>query len=239
LAFSYPSPVVQTSHGNGPQDGRLVVGVSPMAYCDPRAWPCKDERRYAAYISHLAEMVKWLIGEGHRVLFFTTDSPDTTAVDDVQAMISGAAIDAGSIQILPASTEHNPDSFLRGISGADLIIASRLHGVILSHLNTTPVLALSFDPKVDAYMNAMEQKDYCLNIDHLQLDVLMERFTTLKAARQRVQAHLRLAALRFRNLLDLQYDQILGVPNSNSVSGDYHDEIKAFPLPEIGGLRTR
>jgi polysaccharide pyruvyl transferase WcaK-like protein len=239
LAFSYPSPVVQTSHGNGPQDGRLVVGVSPMAYCDPRAWPRKDERRYAAYISHLSEMVKWLIGEGHRVLFFTTDSPDTTAVDDVQAMISGAAIDAGSIQILPASTEHSPDSFLRGISGADLIIASRLHGVILSHLNTTPVLALSFDPKVDAHMNAMEQKDYCLNIDHLQLDVLIERFTALKAARQRVQAHLRPAALRFRNLLDLQYDLILGVPNSNSVSGDYHDEIKAVPLSEIGGLRTR
>ena len=185
LAFSYPCPIVQTSHGNGSQDGGLVVGVSPIAYCDPRVWPRKDERRYAAYVSQLAEMVKWLMKERHRVLFFTTDGPDTTTVDDVQAMISGSAIDVDAIQTLPGSTEQSPDSLLKGISRADLIIASRLHGVILPHLNATPVLALSFDPKVDAHMNAVGQKDYCLNIDHLQLDTLIERFTALKAARQR------------------------------------------------------
>jgi polysaccharide pyruvyl transferase WcaK-like protein len=239
LAFSYPCPVVQSSHGNISPDDRLLVGVSPIAYCDPRSWPHKDEARYAAYVSHLAEMVQWLLEKGHRVLFFTTDGPDIATVDDVRAMISGAAIDAGSIQILPGSTEHSPDSFLKGISGADLIIASRLHGVILSHLNATPVLALSFDPKVDAHMNAMEQQDYCLNIDHLKLDALIERFTALRAARQRVQAQLRSTALRFRDLLDQQYDRILGVSKSVSVSGDHLNEVNALRPSEVGGLRAR
>jgi polysaccharide pyruvyl transferase WcaK-like protein len=236
LAFSYPCPIVQTSHSNRSQDGRLVVGVSPMAYCDPRAWPRKEEGRYTAYVSQLAEMVKWLIKEGHCVLFFTTDYADTATVKDVQTMISDSEIDADTIQILPGSAEQSPDSLLKGISCADLIIASRLHGVILSHLNLTPVLALSFDPKVDAHMNAVGQKDYCLAIDHLQLDTLIERFTVLKAGLQREQAQLRSAALRFRHLLDLQYDRILG---TSPVAEDYRNQIDAEPLAEVSGLRTR
>jgi polysaccharide pyruvyl transferase WcaK-like protein len=239
LAFSYPCSTVPTARGDGSQDKRLVVGVSPIAYCDPRAWPRQDERRYAAYIGQLAEMVKWLIKEHYRVLFFTTDSPDSATVDDVQAMISGSEIETDTIQTLPGSTEQSPDSLLKGISCADLVIASRLHGVILSHLNLTPVLALSFDRKVDAHMNAVGQESYCLNIDHLRLDRLIECFTALKAARQREQACLRSAALRFRHLLDLQYDWIVGTPRFSRVAGNCLNQIDASPLAEIGGFRTR
>jgi polysaccharide pyruvyl transferase WcaK-like protein len=238
LAFSYPCPAVQASHSDGSWDGRLVIGVSPIAYCDPRAWPLKDGRRYTAYVSELARMVKWLIKERHHVLFFTTDYPDTATLDDVRAMIPGSAAAGDVIQILPGSTEQSPNSLLKGISRADLTIASRLHGVILSHLNTTPVLALSFDPKVDAHMSAVGQSDYCLNIDHLQLDTLIERFTALRVARQRERDHLRCAAQQFRDLLDLQYDRILGASLSNPVTGNYRDQIAAFPVSEIGGPRT-
>ncbi len=239
LAFSYPCPAIQTAPGNGSQDSRLLVGVSPIAYCDPRVWPLKDERRYAAYVSRLAEMVKWLIQERHRVLFFTTDSPDIATVDDIQAVISGSVFDADAIQTLPGSTEQSPDSLLKGISDADLIIASRLHGVILSHLNTTPVLAFSFEPKVDAHMKAAGQQDYCLNIDHLELDTLIERFTALKAARQQERARLRSAALHFRHLLDLQYDRILGASHTSSVTDDLHNQIDGFSAWELGTSRSR
>lgn len=239
LAFSYPCPTVQTSHGIGSQDGRLVVGVSPFAYCDPRAWPRKDERRYAAYVSQLAEMVKWLIKEHHRVLLFTTDSPDTATVEDILTMIPGNAIDADAIQILPSSTEQSPDSLLKGISRADLTIASRLHGVILSHLNATPVLALSFDPKVDAHMNAVGQRDYCLDIDHLQFNTFIERFNALRISREREAAHIRFAALAFRQQLDIQYERILGASPASSVTSDYHYQTDASPLSELGGSRTR
>ena len=210
LAFSYPSPIVRTSRGNDSKDGRLLVGVSPIAYCDPRAWPLKDERRYAAYVSQLAEVVRWLIKERYRVLFFTTDGPDSRTLEDVQAMISGSAVDAETVQTLPACIEQGPDSLLRRISRADLTIASRLHGIILSHLNTTPVLALSFDRKVDAHMNAVGQQDYCLNIDHLQLDTIIERFNALKNLREREAARIRCAAVAFRERLDIQYDHIFG-----------------------------
>jgi len=240
LAFSYPSPVIQvSSDGALRDDARLVVGVNPIAYCDPRAWPRKDERRYATYISQLAEMVRWLLKEGYHVRFFTTDSPDAATVDDLQSVISASAIDGDVIQTLATSTELSPDSLLKGIADVDLTIASRLHGVILSHLNATPVLALSFDAKVDAHMNAAGQSDYCLSIDHLRLDMLIERFTALKTARKREQDRLRRAALHFRHLLDVQYDRILFAPHSSSVTSDDHNQIRAYPLAEIVRSRTK
>jgi len=239
LAFSYPSPVIQASPDGAPREARLVVGVSPIAYCDPRTWPRKDEQRYAAYVSQLAEMVRWLIREGYHVRFFTTDSPDAATVDDLQSMISASAINGDAIQTLASSTEQSPDSLLRGISDVDLTIASRLHGVILSHLNATPVLALSFDPKVDAHMNEVGQKEYCLSIDHLRIEMLIERFTALETARKREQDRLRRAARRFRRLLDVQYDRILFAPHSSSVTSDDHNQIRACPLAEIGRYRTK
>jgi polysaccharide pyruvyl transferase WcaK-like protein len=209
LAFSYPRPAIQPLTGNDSPGSRMVVGVSPISYCDPRVWPQKDKRRYDAYLSQLSEMVKWLLKEQYRVLFFTTDSPDIATLDDLQSMLPTGAYGADAIQSLPGSSEQSPDSLLRGISSAGLIIASRLHGVILSHLNGIPVLALSFDPKVDSHMAAVGQEKYCLSIDTLDSHTLNERFVALKAARQTERAHLCSVALRFRQLLDHQYDSIL------------------------------
>jgi polysaccharide pyruvyl transferase WcaK-like protein len=234
LAFSYPRPIVQTSVGFGSQNARLLVGVSPIAYCDPRAWPRKDERRYAAYVSQLAEMVKWLLEQRHQIVFFTTDSPDAAVVDDIRVMISGSPINAGAIRVLPSSTERSVDGFLKDIARVDLAIASRLHGVILPHLNAIPVLAISFDLKVDAYMNAMGQKDYCLSIDHLECERLIRRFDTLKSARERERDHLRSAALRIHRALDLQYDRILGATYCRPMLLEDQNQIDAFRRSDVG-----
>jgi polysaccharide pyruvyl transferase WcaK-like protein len=239
LAFSYPPPPLQPARSDGAGDGRLVIGVSPIAYRDPRVWPIKDEGHYASYVSKMADIVKWLIKEGHRVLFFTTDSPDLATVNDIQALIPSNSINANSTETLPGSAEQTTDDFLNAISRADLTIASRLHGVILSHFNTTPVVALSFDPKVDAHMNAIGQKDYCLAIDHFTLNMFIERFTALKAARQREQAHLRSADLRFRQLLDLQYDRILGRASSSAMPCAEHTQLDAFLPSEADSLKIK
>jgi len=224
LAFSYPCPVVQTSRQNASQDDRLTVGISPMAYCDPRVSPLKDEKRYAAYLAQMAEVVRCLLNQGYRILFFTTDGIDAATVDDVQALVSGSPGDAGAIETLPAATEQSVDDFLKAVSRADLAIASRLHAVLLSHLNATPVLALSFDPKVDAHMNRMGQTDYCLRIDNWEVEALIARFDALRSARKSVQDRLRSDALRFRTELDAQYDRILGT--NSSLPAAFEDRIE-------------
>jgi polysaccharide pyruvyl transferase WcaK-like protein len=154
-------------------------------------------------------------------------------------MIPGSAAAGDVIQILPGAAEQSPDTLLEGISDADLTIASRLHGVILSHLNTTPVLALSFDSKVDAHMNAMDQQDYCLSIDHLELEMLIARFNALNRARKRERDRLRSAALRFRRELELQYDRILTTRHSMPMTGEYQDRIEGFQRACIATVRGK
>ncbi len=155
-------------------------------------------------------MVKWLLKEGHRLIVFATDSPDLETIKDVLTGISGIPRDPDAILTLPGPFEQSVDNHLEGIGQADLIIASRLHGVILSHLIAIPVLAISFDRKVDAHMKSVKQSGYCLDINALKLDAFIERFEALQAARQREAARLRSAALLFRQALDLQYDKIMG-----------------------------
>ena len=230
LAFSYPVPVIRGSSPPGSEGRRLVVGVSPIAYCDPRTWPRKDEIRYTAYVSRLTAMVRWLIKEGHGVFFFTTDGPDTTTVADVEAALCAAGTAPDTCRTLPGAPEQTPDGLLRDLSSADLIVASRLHGVILSHLNGIPVLALSFDPKVDAHMDAIGQRDFCLDIDDLQLEAIVERFRVLSARRKKEAAHIRWMGLSFREQLDEQYDRLFGAVGVSPVKSEGQNQTEITPM---------
>jgi polysaccharide pyruvyl transferase WcaK-like protein len=211
LAFSYPVPVMQKSQAPDSVNRSLLIGISPIAYCDPRVWPSKDEKRYAAYVGRLVEVAAWLLQGGHRLLFFATDSPDLETISDVIDGIGGPQREAGAVRILPGPVGQSIDNHLKEIGQADLTIASRLHGIILSHLVATPVLAISYDRKVNAQMQIAKQTDYCLEIDTFELNDFIKRFEALKAARLREAAHLRSDALLFRKLLDRQYDRILGI----------------------------
>jgi polysaccharide pyruvyl transferase WcaK-like protein len=239
LAFSYPCPVLPNRPCSAPQNDRLTVGVGPIAYCDPRVSPLKDEGRYSSYLARMAEMVNWLLAQGHHILFFTTDDIDAAPIDEVQAGISAGLRDADAIRILPRASQQSVDSFLRDISLVDLTIASRLHGVILSHLNATPVLALSPDPKVDAHMKLTDQKDYCLSIRHWEFETIIARFTALKSARQREKDRLRSAAMSFRRELDVQYDRILSARRSMPLTGEYQDQIDGLRLSGFRGLQRK
>lgn len=208
LAFSYPAPAIHLSECTDLRNERLIVGLSPIAYCDPRVWPLKDERRYNLYLCQLAKMVSWLLGQGHRLLFFATDSPDVETIQDVLTRIAGSAKNSDAIVTLPGPVEQSIDQHLETIGKADLIVASRLHGVILSHLVGIPVLAVSYDAKVDVQMRIAGQKEYCMSINDLELPTFIERFEALRAARLREAARLRSTALIFRQQLDSQYDRI-------------------------------
>jgi polysaccharide pyruvyl transferase WcaK-like protein len=214
LAFSYPLSARSASIDFELEGGRqLTIGVSPIAYCDPRVWPHRDQRRYTAYVNKMTELVRWLLAEGYKVLFFATDTPDSKTIEDILVMLTDSGVSCSEIETLPGPTEQSAGDLLRGICRADLILASRLHGVILSHLNGTPVLAISFEPKVDAHMKRIGQTDYCLDIDNFTLADLTCTFQMLEEHRQEERTHIRSEHLRFRQLLDLQYDKIFGPPH--------------------------
>ena len=50
---------------------------------------------------------------------------------------------------------RTPWDFMEGLASVDLVVAMRLHGVILAAMADRPLLAVSYDPKVDAAVTAM------------------------------------------------------------------------------------
>lgn len=216
LAFSYPlSALSATIHLGSERDRQLTVGVSPIAYCDPRVWPHSDESLYTAYVDKMTEFVSWLLAEDHRVLFFATDTPDMWTVADILARLAHKGVSCSRIEALPGPTEQNAGDTLKGMCHADLIVASRLHGVIMSHLNGIPALAIPCEPKVYAHMKRIGQVDYCFDIDTFTNADLVTAFRALEENRQEVRSRICSEHLRFRQLLDVQYDEIFGPPQDS------------------------
>ena len=210
LAYCFPCQVARRPQSRSLQDQSLLVGVSPMAWCDPRVWPIKDEQRYSRYLGHLADMVAWLLQQRNRVLLFATDNPDNDNIADLQRLLSLRSVDSSLLQVIPGPPQQTTEGFLEAISATDLVIASRLHGVILSHLIAVPVLAISYDRKVDAHMHDIGQSAYCLDIDHLDAESLVSRFVALRDARARESARIASAVQRYREQVRMQYDQLFG-----------------------------
>ena len=218
LAYGYSSSHLPAKHGNDIENKGLVVGVSPIAYCDPRVWPIADKQRYERYIHELAQMVKWLVAEKHRVVLFATDNPDPENIRDLQSLISDGSVDVSSVQVLPGPPEQTTEGLLERICQVDLVIASRLHGIILSHLLAIPVLAISYDRKVEVHMNEIGQGNFCLDIDRINREMLIERFNALRVTRKQESAHLEHAVRLYREQVDAQYDRLFGTARASGLA---------------------
>lgn len=184
-----------------------LVGLSPLCYCHPRCWPRKDAGIYDAYLRNLCKIVQWLVTRNLRVSIFASDSPDRIVIDDLWDLLSHE-ISAQGLQSVERHHVATTQSFLDHASRVDLMIASRLHSVLLAQLAGTPVIALSFDRKVDVQMEAAGQSSFLLTIDHFQMAQFEDSFvrleTGLEAAREEIQARFR----EYRAQLEVQYDAI-------------------------------
>lgn len=154
----------------GRRRGRSVVGISPMAYRDPRVWPRKQADVYRNYVSKLAELCTRLASSGkHEVVLFATTRSDMRTVRDVYDEVQRTA-DGQTMDDVSVASTATIDELFEVVSELEFAVASRLHGVLLSHLVGCPVVALSYDRKVDRHMESMGQAEYDLSIDDFTVD---------------------------------------------------------------------
>lgn len=194
---------------------RITVGIGPIPYCDPRSWPDKNSNVYKNYIHQLSSIVSWLVEEeGHNVVFIVGEMHmDPTAIADVRAALKGGnRKSTGSVMqenILTA------DDLMGQFAKTDFVVTSRFHGVLLPYLLEKPVLALSYDKKIDNLMEAAGQSQYCLDINHFDLQSFVKTFTHLKTNRDAIVAKLRAQNVLNRTALKAQYDRVLKSLSTN------------------------
>jgi len=150
------------------------VGISPMVYLRPGSWPTEDRAEYQRYVKLWAELATDRVRRGDRVHLFVTDPADMTAIDDVMSRLDADTL--AGCRIAEAST---PNALLEFFRGLDMVVSSRLHGVLLAIVAGRPVLALSHERKVRALMNDAGVPSYCADLSGASIGEITQRLDEL------------------------------------------------------------
>ena len=185
-----------------------TVAMNPVPFYDGRYWATPDSARYEDYVQKFADFSAWLDRTGHSILFFPTQvRADVLTIQDIRRQMNGSG---DSRRILEPRPIQNLEDLVSEISRADIVIANRYHGILISLMMNKPVLGVAYHEKSRALLAQAGLGDYVLNIADFKTQDLIDKFTALKSnapALRRVIVE-RLAPLR--KALDDQYDAALG-----------------------------
>lgn len=189
---------------------RPVVGMSPMAYCDPTRYWDQDRERYETFTSKMIAAGARLTRQ-YDVALFTTDIWfNSTTLDKVDAGIQAETGESVSrLGIHRAITDVR--TLLGEMSKLDYVITCRYHGVVFAHLMNKPLIALSHHPKVATLMAELGLSEYCLDMESFEAEQLEEKFTKLVANANTIKARMAEQATRYKAELTEQFDQLFAI----------------------------
>ena len=202
LAFSFPltrnQPVMES--GRKP----IRVGVSPIAFARPGLWPMERIAIYTRYMTELSAFVASLLQSGMSVILFSSSTPDDQTFQDLRDRVS-SQIEKGDLIRLSSRDAVTVGELVEVLRSVDLVVASRLHGLLLSFLTGKPSLGISYDRKVQRLMEDMDQASYCLDIRSFTCRELLDAFHDLQTKTDLIPQ--KLADIRHRHeiLLENQY----------------------------------
>jgi polysaccharide pyruvyl transferase WcaK-like protein len=206
LAFSYDMPANKKLPSG--RKGKTIVGISPIAYLSSYYWPKRDLKIYASYMASLTTFVSSLLRDDFSVIFFHTSGTDKFVVEELLESLQKDNLIEDTDNVEVVATKKAED-LLTLMSGVDIVVASRLHGVMLSHLMNRPVLAISYDRKVTTYMQDVGQGEFCLDIHHIDPQLLINTFLALSLKQELVKDQIAKKTTEFKQSLSIQFDEIL------------------------------
>ena len=155
-------------------------------------------------MNELAFFVAALLKRGISVTLFSSCSPDDQLFDDLRARIDPSLETAARTRLSFGNVASVQDLLLL-LHSLDFVVASRLHGLILSFLAGKPCVALSYDRKVDALMTDVGLKHYCLDIRSFTGENALATFLNLQANGPLVASKLSATCCHYDQLLQSQY----------------------------------
>jgi polysaccharide pyruvyl transferase WcaK-like protein len=207
LAFSYRSNSIAAHASSNGRKSLLRIGISPIVYLHKNHWPKADETIFGRYTESLTSFIALLLRCGHEVILFESDAPDREATKLLKSRLEKGLPD-GERMNLRAAPVCRVAELIGEVTSLDCVVASRLHGVILSHLCIKPVLAISYERKVKQHMHDMDQEAYCLDIHDISADELGKTFELLSSRQDDLRAVIKRKVKTYRKDLLSQYDDL-------------------------------
>jgi polysaccharide pyruvyl transferase WcaK-like protein len=185
-----------------------VVGLNLVSYFDPQLWPVKDAAVYQAYLAKMVSFMQWLIRANYRIILIRSDiGLDMKAIADALAMLRQTGLRLPANQIVEANINTVPD-LMEALSRVDFVVASRLHTVLLSMRVGKPIVALSFQSKIENLMQDAGLSDYCLPISSFTPEALEQTFSAMQAQRAALAEQIARRSQAYRAALAEQYQYI-------------------------------
>lgn len=201
LVFSLPVAVIPHQRTEGRQ--RSIVGLGLMAYAERDSTPRPTNTIYPAYLRNLASLVKWLLAQQHDIRLLIGDLADVRTKREFTGLLREKSL-FDEERVIDEPTCSANDLFSQ-IAATDIVVATRFHNVVLALLCEKPVVSISFHHKCESLMSAMGLSAYCLDINGLKADELINRVCDLKENAAMLRSQIRQKNHEFRSELDKQY----------------------------------
>lgn len=171
-AFTLYHP--KESYNDAPKE----VAVSCVPMFNANYWPYGDVDKYENYVSGMAKNLDHLIEkENVNITFFATKYPqDVYVTKDIQKKMKHHS----RTKIIDENLK--PQKLLEIVSRHDAVIGTRLHSLIIATCSATPVIGISYHPKVSNFMRLTGIENRCLTLEEIQKDemILSRTFCELR-----------------------------------------------------------
>ena len=204
LAFSLPGDMMP--EGNKRDGQRPVVGIGVVDYHGhSNALRRGDEAVYRDYIHKTAAFVTWLLEHGYAVRILIGDVQyDSSVRQDLIESLEKRGLNFGEGRII-----HEPmcstEELLSQLAKTDIVLSPRFHNIILALMLNKPVISLSHDNKFDSLMRGIGLTEYCLSMNNLVVDRLIEKFIKLEKDAENLKPYIKQKIEEYRKALDEQY----------------------------------
>jgi polysaccharide pyruvyl transferase WcaK-like protein len=181
-----------------------VIGIGVMGYAGKYTEERSSNTAHMTYLQTLAETAKRLLARGYSIRVLSGDLADECARQTFVRLLR-QHLPMRDHQRIIDEPIYSVDDLLSQIVATDAVVATRYHNVLLSLLCEKPVISVSFHHKCESLMVTMGMSDYCLRIDGLEPDRLIQTFCRLEANADALKLMIRERTNGFRGALDQQY----------------------------------
>lgn len=175
--------------------------ISPISR---KTWSHQETDIHGRYMAALADVGRELAGRGCALKIVCSQT--VMDLDDAHALAKRLQ-DDGVAGVVVHDAPRVAD-FVESVRGADLVVASRLHAVILSLVAECPVLAVAHLDKVRAVMDDIGHASYCLPLQQIESGPLRELACQALDRSHELRQHIKREVAGFRTRLENIFDEM-------------------------------
>jgi len=207
LAFSLPEGMFPESRRT--DTAQTIVGVGLIDYYGQgNKFGKKGDEVYKDYIDKTGALISWLLDHHYRVRLLLGDMEyDMKAIRDVMNYLQHHKDMREDGQVISEPIDSVAELLAR-LAGTDIVISPRYHNVILSLMLKKRAISLSYNEKFEALMHGFELDTYCLRLDELDVNRLIEQLISIEREGDRLSASIGKRADEYRRALNDQYETV-------------------------------